>query len=352
MTTTISLQSWLLSGLLLSRTCSFTVAQSGNGTAAADAAGWPYKTFRTANFTPPELLVKKSGPLDDGYLFLTIFGGRPTEKSPLIMTDDNDLIWNGPLNTTTSVFSVQTYRGEPILAYWTGSLFSEPLGRGYGIVHLLDKSYDQIAAVSLGGSTFVAQNGQKFPSAIDLHEVYITENDTLLVTANNVTQTDLTSVGGPINGWVTDSLIYEIDIATDEVLFKWSALEHQSQISLNLSVYPLGSEGYTGRNQSAAWGYFHINAVSPLPGGGYLISSRYLCSAIAINKQGDVQWLLQVRTPQSSNHPTPNRLTSPPTPREPPAQTLPSTPVQTSASNTTPAPPTPRPPPRTPKSSP
>jgi hypothetical protein len=52
-------------------------------------------------------------------------------------------------------------------------------------------------------------NGTSNMSNIDLHEIYITNPNTVVVTANNVTQADLRSVGGPRNGWVVDSLVYE-----------------------------------------------------------------------------------------------------------------------------------------------
>jgi hypothetical protein len=41
--------------------------------------------------------------------------------------------------------------------------------------------------------------------------------------------------------------------------------------------------------------YFHVNAISPYDG-GYLLSSRYLCSAIALAKNGTVKWRVQGET--------------------------------------------------------
>lgn len=48
----------------------------------------------------------------------------------------------------------------------------------------------------------------------------------MLVNAVNATQEDLTSVGGHEDGLVQDSLVYEIDIETNDVLFKWSTLDY------------------------------------------------------------------------------------------------------------------------------
>jgi hypothetical protein len=114
------------------------------------------------------------------------------------------------------------------------------------------------------------------------------------VTANNVTQADLSSVGGPTDGWIVNPFVYEIDIATNNVLFEWNVLEHLDELPFTFSLYPLGSEGFTGTRQDLAWGYFHINSVS-LFQDGYIISSRYLCSAIAIAADGCVKWVLQGR---------------------------------------------------------
>jgi hypothetical protein len=48
----------------------------------------------------------------------------------------------------------------------------------------------------------------------DLHESYVTDRGSLLVTGYNLTQADLTSVNGSAQGWVYDSLFFDIDIET------------------------------------------------------------------------------------------------------------------------------------------
>ena len=130
-------------------------------------------------------------------------------------------------------------------------------------------------------------------SNVDLREIYITGRNTVLVTANNVTQTDLRSVGSLENGWVVDALFYEIDIETNKILFRWRSLDHLEEILLTASLYPWGSEGFNGMKQSNALGYFHINSVAPYDD-GYIISSRYLCSAVATDSRGNAKWRLQV----------------------------------------------------------
>jgi len=88
--------------------------------------------------------------------------------------------------------------------------------------------------------------------------------------------------------------MYEIDVATNQVLFSWKSLDHLDQLPFSASLYPLGSEGFTGENQTVAWAYFHINALCPFED-AYLISSRYMCSAMAIAPDGHVKWRVQGR---------------------------------------------------------
>ena len=258
----------------------------------ATTTPWPTKSFKTEpTFSPPVLQINKTGePVAPGYLFFAPDGRPPLQVSPLIMGNEGQLVWNGP-STHAFNFGMQQYKGKSVLVYWNGTVFSEPVGRGNGVIHLMDNTYNVIANVTLPGVFNELTPGATFPSNVDLHEANITPQGTLLVTANNVTTTNLTSVGGPAVGWVVDSLFYEIDIATNEVIFEWSALDHLKAIPLNSTRYPLGFAGFTGANQTLAWGYSHINAVDKL-GDGYIASFRYLCALIAFDKKGDILFKL------------------------------------------------------------
>ncbi|KAK6431280.1 hypothetical protein LTR95_012559 [Oleoguttula sp. CCFEE 5521] len=260
----------------------------------AGNATWPYQKYQTANYTPPWLKFDGRAPANGKHLFIAPDGATAFQAAPTILDLTNgELIWSGPKGHAFA-FGVQEYDGQDVLVYWNGTAFPEPVGRGNGAVHILDNHYEEIAVVTLAGNFLELTPGASYESNIDLHEIYITADGTLLVTANNVTQTDLTSVGGPEDGWIVDCQIYEIDIATNEVLFSWSSLDHLADLPLTASFYPLKSEGYDGSVQSKAWGYFHINSVAPFQA-GYIISSRYLCSAIAIGADGCVKWRIQGR---------------------------------------------------------
>lgn len=269
----------------------FTSCIAQSPTAAA--APWPTKTFLSEpTFSPPVLSINKTGePIAPGYLFFAPDGRPPIQVNPLIMGTNGHLIWNGPLEHAFN-FGMQHYKGKDVLVYWNGTVYSEPVGRGNGAVYLLDNTYSIIKTVTLPGNFLEQVPNATFPSNIDLHELNITPQGTLLVTANNVTTTDLSSIGGPPIGWIVDSMFYEIDIATNEILFEWSALDHLHKIPLNSTLYPLGFAGFTGANQTVPWGYTHINSVTKY-GTGYIASFRYLCALVAFDAQGSILWHLQ-----------------------------------------------------------
>ena len=216
---------------------------------------WPYQVFKTVDFQPPYLNITHYTAPSEGVLFFAPDGATETQLAPVIMDMSGELVWNGPLEHAFN-FGVYKYEDNPVLAWWNGTLFPEPIGRGNGLIYIYDNSYEQIQKVTLKGDFLELTPGVTYPSNIDVHELQITPNGSLIVTANNVTQADLSSVGGPGDGWVVAGLVYEIDIASNEVLFSWNSLDHLDKLPFTDSLYPLGSEGYTGANQSLAWGEY------------------------------------------------------------------------------------------------
>ncbi|KAL3439143.1 ASST-domain-containing protein [Aspergillus tetrazonus] len=248
------------------------------------AAIWPTHSFHTTDTNAPILNITKFGPTAPGFLFIA--PSTSTAGSPAIYADTGDLVWHGPEGKTYA-YQPQTLHGEPVLTFWQGHNVK---GFGYGHISILNASYEEIHRVTLPGSkdnSFVTATNESFPSYIDIHESAITEHGTILVTAVNVTQTDLTSVGGERDGWVQDGLVYEIDIETNEVLFRWSAVEHSEQLPLEYVEYPLND---AGRNSSVPYEYPHLNSVAKY-GDTYLVSSRYMCSIFLLDKEGDLVWL-------------------------------------------------------------
>lgn len=89
------------------------------------------------------------------------------------------------------------------------------------------------------------------------------------------------------NGWIWDSVIQEINIETNEVLFEWSASEHYGTEE---SYFPAGTAGL---RRSYAYDFFHINSIDKDSFGNYLVSSRYFHSVTYIEgKTGEILWVL------------------------------------------------------------
>jgi hypothetical protein len=141
----------------------------------------------------------------------------------------------------------------------------------------LDSSYEITHIVA-------PANGRKG----DLHEFSITPDGTALITAYEITQADLTSVGGPANGWIYDGLFQEIDIDTGALLFEWRASDHYT---INETYFPLAGKG-SSNSSADAFDYFHINSVDKHPNGDYLVSSRYMHTITCLGPTGEIRWIL------------------------------------------------------------
>lgn len=250
---------------------------------------WPLQTYKSSSIQTPFMNVTKMGQTEPGYLFFTPEDIIRNVGHPAIYSDDGQLVWQGP-NGSYSALQPQMLDGEPVIALWTGYAGD---GFGFGHISILNSSYDEIHRVTLNckEQNFVTVfDPMEFDSCIDMHESQFTENGTIMVTAVNVTQADLSSVGGPKDGWIQDGLIYEIDIKTNEIVFRWSAHEHLSEAPLSDVYAPL--EG-SGVNKTDPYGYPHLNAIYKY-GDDYLLSSRFMCSVFFIAPNGTLIWHLHV----------------------------------------------------------
>lgn len=255
-------------------------------------ATWPWQIFQSSPFNPPQLDIRHSGdPLAEGLLFMTPSSFRSVnsvkEAAPLIMTDRGQLVWNGPISNATN-FRATTYKGSPILTFWSGvSTEGGNIGHGYGNITFLDDSYRNILTVcpQLGLSI---PGGNKFPCEADFHESFVTDRNTLLISAYNATPADLSVISGPKDGWIFDCLVYEVDPETQAILFQWSAIEH---VPISQTKYPLGGSG----NKTVPFDYFHINSITTV-GDSYLVNARHTWSTYLVSAEGDIQWTLQGET--------------------------------------------------------
>ncbi|KAJ6139070.1 hypothetical protein N7471_005556 [Penicillium samsonianum] len=182
---------------------------------------------------------------------------------------------------------VQKFFGKDVITFWAGDMMS--IGYGYGTVHILDDSYKDIYTVQLTGN-FVTPDGSSKDSYCDMHESLITSRNTLICTAYNVTQHDLTYINGTSSEWMLDSQFYEIDNPTNQVLHSWSALDHEADLPLTTSRQSLGKDVGT---QDAPYDAYHINSIATT-NHGYLISLRHIGEDGADFKQiGSVEFSWQ-----------------------------------------------------------
>ena len=252
---------------------------------------WPYQMYKSARFNPPELKITTNGqPLAPGLLFITPSDGSAVAATkragPLIMTDAGQLVWSGPIWDTNNL-RVASFEDSAILTYWSGSSSSAAnSGHGYGNVTFLDATYNEVLVVCPKFWLSTPDN-TTYPCEADLHESFITDRNTLLVTAYNVTTTDLSSIGGPVKGWVYDCLFFELDPRSGDILFRWSALEHVSVSDTKLEL-----AGHGGLSQSIPFDFFHINSVVNI-GNQFLVNSRHFWTTYLTTAEGDIIWTLQ-----------------------------------------------------------
>ena len=227
------------------------------------------QTFRSAPLLhPPAVtMVGKGTDRTAGDIFLD---ARHSEQNgPYILDPAGRLVWFSQLGRgeIADDVRVQDYAHHPVLTYYQG----RP-GGGVGV--LLNEHYQPIHVVTAG-------DGYQ-RQWITLHEFQLTPQGTALVEVHANLRANLTSVGGPRNGVVADSIIQEIDIATNRVVWEWSALGH----------LPL-RDSYATYQRGVPFDAFHLNAIQQLRGGNLLVSLRHLWAVFSINKRtGKINWEL------------------------------------------------------------
>lgn len=213
---------------------------------------------------PPVLAVSaRAGGTAPGYIFTAPYGG-PGPSGPEIFNESGELIWFDPLagEAAASNLQVQQYAGRPVLTWWQG--YIPPQGFGQGEEMIYSSTYQQIGRVHAG-------NGYK----ADLHDFHITPQGTALLTVFDPIACNLSAVGGPSGGAVTDGVFQEVDLATGLVRREWHSLDH-----VGLSESYSSPVGVT-----TAWpfDFFHINSIDQLAGGTTLISARNTWALYELN---------------------------------------------------------------------
>lgn len=223
---------------------------------------------------PPVLTVTANSPaLAGGDEFAAPYRG-PGESGPEILEPDGALVWFDPLPSSVSAtnFRVQQYGGQPVLTWWQGDVSVHGYGLGEGLID--NDDYATIAHVRAG-------NGLRE----DLHEFQLTPQGTALITAYEPVYCDLSAVGGPADGAVTDGVFQEIDVKTGLVMYEWTSLDH---VGLRESYAPANST-----STAEPFDFFHINSINLDADGSLLVSSRNTWTVYRLNgASGQIIWRL------------------------------------------------------------
>lgn len=225
---------------------------------------------------PPTVKITHFSTTDTtpAYFLLTVTNVIATDaiQQGLMMIDrQGRLIWFQPISAPLKPFNLNmnSVQGKSALTWWQGELVSS---HGTGVGMSIDSGYNQIQKIRAGRGL-----------QTDLHELYITSRGTVLVTAYQQTNADLTSIGGSASHPVFSGHAQEIDLSSGKVLFDWSSVDHVA-IEETYMGKPAGNEVFD---------YFHINSVGETSDGNLLISGRNTSALYKVDRQsGAIIWRL------------------------------------------------------------
>ena len=212
----------------------------------------------------PILDVTASSPqASPGYILASPYGG-PGPSGPEMFNANGELVWFDPLPSDVEATNLQVQQldGQPVLTWWQGYIPPQGFGEGEEIIE--NTSYRLLGRVHAG-------NGHK----ADLHDFHLTAQNTAVLTVFDPIDCNLSSVGGPSAGAVTDAIFQEIDLQTGLVRREWTSLDH---VGLSDSYSPA-----VGTSSEWPFDYFHINSVNQQPGGTTLISARNTSALYELN---------------------------------------------------------------------
>src|SRR5215208_2927224 len=236
---------------------------------APEEGAWSFRT--RPDLSPPvaEVATRAHGTAP-GYVFVAPQTGGAGQGGSLIVDDRGEVVWFRPLPAVfgrAMDLKVQSYKGSPVLTWMEtpGEFASEYV--------IADSTYREIARIR-------AANGYDG----DHHEFHISPQDTALITIYSPVPTDLTPVGGPLNGLAWQGIIQELDIETGEVIFEWRSLEH---VGFDETYAELMQDGRSG------FDYFHINSIDVDHDNNLLVSARETFAVYKIDRNtGEVMWRL------------------------------------------------------------
>lgn len=271
----------------------------------------PHQSFVSRpDLMPPEVKLTE-GPAwseeyaESGeYIFLTPnYGSETPSDGAIILDARGDLVWMEPAEDDDPEdnpfdLRVQEFQGEPVLTVYEGTSDG---GMGDGEIILLDPSYKELTRVTTGGSLE--------PGNADFHDTTITGDGTMLLAAYEPAPADLSGLGGPEDGHIQDAVIQEVDIASGDVVFEWSAREHvpltetlldleteQTELEKEADEESVASEDAEPPvlgSEEHPFDYFHINSITEDHDGALLVSARHTNAVYKLDRAtGEVIWTL------------------------------------------------------------
>lgn len=217
-------------------------------------------------------------------------GHNVDEPGAVILDARGGLVWRHTGSATDqNDVRPQMYRGERFLTFQMDGPDGD---QAQGYWYMLDESYTV---------RYKVRPGNGFPHA-DMHEFQLTDDDTALVITSVPVPADLSSIGGPVDGWVENDYFQELDVETGEVLFQWASLDHfpvntTMEAQDNCRIDPFAKFAGCGDDEGSAFDYYHLNSISKDSLGNYLISARNVWAISYIDgRTGDVLWTLGAGT--------------------------------------------------------
>jgi hypothetical protein len=262
--------------------CSFAAVGCGAEKSATASTGTtppkPASLQTLPDLHPPTLKVDHPArATSPGYVFVAEKGGKDKPSGPVIADDRGRVLWyhEVPGGLEATDFRTQTYRGKPVLTWWQGSI--SKAGVGQGTYQIYDSSYRPL-------KTLKAAHGL----VGDLHEFELTPRGTAFISIYRELPYDLSPVGGPKKGYVLDSIVQELNVATGKAVFEWHSLDH---VPLSESLQA-NREPAHHATKKRPFDYFHVNSVADGPGGTILVSARNTSALYLLRRNGSVAWRL------------------------------------------------------------
>lgn len=197
----------------------------------------------------------------------------PNLPSAAVIRDKQGrIIWQylPPPDQPVSDLQVQSYQGNPVLT-WTQGPIDNPSQ------YIADSRYHVIKTIKLG-------NGLQ----LDHHEFRLVSRDRALMIGYKSATADLTAVGGPKDGKISDCVAVAIDIPTGNIVASWDTMKH---VPISDSYIRYGS--FMSAELPGAFDVYHINAVSLDPAGNLVISMRHTSTIYDVDPAtGAINWQL------------------------------------------------------------